>query len=318
MSRGQDFSPSPTALLGEMRLWLFLVRVASGASGALLADDECWTSTPSTSEDCALSALQHRSWTSAASASAELQNTSASASSSAELRIYQWNPHWQCFYQKTHSTCKERGKALLNRGLRNMQIDFANVIELVDPSYRPPGGFQMLKATCNSKENALLIYDASKWKPSNRGGSRVSGCMTRKDRAFNVQMFESVGGSPLSQVVVVGAHYPHYINVPRLRDSLAQVTHSTGVKNVIFIADTNQENGDSTDVARALGMPMAHAIRSSPLFVSCCHQVNEGFVWKFDRIISNFGRMTDAGVFEVPSWAAPSMHRAVHAKIQLS
>ena len=91
-----------------------------------------------------------------------------------------------------------------------------------------------------------------------------------------------------------------------------------GVKNVIFIGDTNQENGDSMDVARALGMPMAHSIRSSPLFVSCCHKVNDGFVWKFDRIITNFGRMTDAGVFEVPSWAAPSMHRAVHAKIQLS
>mmetsp|Transcript_27254 Transcript_27254/g.64009 ORF Transcript_27254/g.64009 Transcript_27254/m.64009 type:complete len:296 (+) Transcript_27254:52-939(+) len=295
-----------------MRLWLLLV-VLDVACGAL-EDDECWTSP----KDCAVSALQHRSWSSssAASASAELQNTSASVN--AELRIYQWNPHWQCFYQNTHSKCKERGKALLNRGLRNMQIDFANVIELVDPSYRPPGGFQMLKATCNSKENALLIYDSSKWKPSSKGGSRVSGCITRKDRAFNVQMFESVRGSPLSQVVVVGAHYPHYINVPRLRDSLAQVMHSTGVKNVIFIGDTNQENGDSMDVARALGMPMAHSIRSSPLFVSCCHKVNDGFVWKFDRIITNFGRMTDAGVFEVPSWAAPSMHRAVHAKIQLS
>ena len=133
-----------------MRLWLLLV-VLDVACGAL-EDDECWTSP----KDCAVSALQHRSWSSssAASASAELQNTSASVN--AELRIYQWNPHWQCFYQNTHSKCKERGKALLNRGLRNMQIDFANVIELVDPSYRPPGGFQMLKATCNSKENALL------------------------------------------------------------------------------------------------------------------------------------------------------------------
>ena len=232
-----------------------------------------------------------------------------------EIRIYQWNPHWQCFYS---NDCKGRAKWLINHGLRNMQIDFGNVIELVDDSYQPPAGFDMLKSTCNSKENALLIYDSSKWRPSSKGGSRASGCITHRDRAFNVQMFESVSGYPLSQVVVVGAHYPHSINVPRLRQSLAGVIYSTGVENTIFIGDTNQEEGDSRDVARALGMPRAHAVGSSPLFVSCCHKVNEGFVWKFDRIISNFGEVVGARVFEVPSWATKSMHRAVHAKIRLS
>ncbi|CAE7569466.1 unnamed protein product [Symbiodinium natans] len=270
------------------------------------SDNECHL------KDCGFNALQHRSRKSSAE-----QFQALNSSSPSELRIYQWNPHWQCFYLKSQQVCKERAKSLLNQGLRNMRIDFANVIELVDPSYRPPGGYGVLKATCNAKENALLIYDSSRWKPSSRGGSRASGCITHKDRAFNVQMFESLAGSPLSEVVVVGAHYPHHITVPKLRAALAQVVHSTGVQRTIFIGDTNQEHGDSVDVAQALGMPEMPAIASSPPFVSCCHKVNEGFVWKFDRIITNFGSVTEAGFFEVPSWAAPSMHRAVHAKVRV-
>ena len=295
-----------------MRLLLLLLAVdlvwpsAANAFDALESDNECQQ------KDCVLNALQQRT---SKSSNEELQRLNTSGG---ELRIYQWNPHWQCFYLSKYSTCKQRAKAVLNGGLQGMGVDFANVIELVDDTYNPPAGFGMLKATCNEKENALLIYDKSKWRASTQGGARVSGCIRRRDRAFNVQMFESVNGFPLSRVVVVGAHYPHSINVPRLRDSLASVVHSTGVEQTIFIGDTNQEQGDSHDVARALNMKNAHAIQSSPLFVSCCHKVNAGFVWKFDRIITNFGRVTDAGVFEVPWWAAPSMHKAVHAKIQLS
>ncbi|CAE8605934.1 unnamed protein product, partial [Polarella glacialis] len=161
---------------------------------------------------------------------------------------------------------------------------------------------------------AVLIYAARLWRPSGNPAASAKGCMRANDRAFNVQAFHSVGQSTLPGFVVVGAHYPHDIHVPILKDAIAKVRKATGYERVLFIADTNQEQGTSIDVAEALEIPGASNAQTSPMYESCCYKTKDGFKWDFDRIITNFGKITTSTLMDdpVPSWAAISLHKGVH------
>ncbi|CAE8667822.1 unnamed protein product, partial [Polarella glacialis] len=193
------------------------------------------------------------------------------------------------------------------------------VVELDDKTYAPPSGFKLITQTCNDKENAVLIYAARLWRPPGNPAAHVSGCMRANDRAFNVQAFHSTGQSTLPGFVVVGAQYPHDIHVPILKDAIAQVRKATGYGRVLFIADTNQEQGTSIDVAEALEISGASTAQTSPMYESCCFKTAGGFKWDFDRIITNFGKITESSLMDepLPSWAAISLHKGVHVTIQV-
>jgi len=290
------------------------------SSMALSRDDECHNSDV-VGPSCSLVALQSRAKPTTAEQSSgsppPLGLEQLGRSASLALSVYQWNPHWQCLM--TDPVCKTESEKHLNDELVRLAVDFANVIELDDAAYTPPSGFKLVTQTCNKEENAVLIYDARLWRPSKQAAARASGCMRVKDRAFNVQAFHAIGQSTLPGFVVVGAHYPHDIHVPILKDAIAKVRKASGYERVLFIADTNQEQGTSIDVAVALEIPGAQTAQSSPMYESCCYKTKGGFKWDFDRIITNFGKITESTLMDdpVPSWAASHFHKGVHVTVQM-
>eukprot|EP00406_Dinophysis_acuminata_P079744 CAMPEP_0179262990 /NCGR_PEP_ID=MMETSP0797-20121207/27650_1 /TAXON_ID=47934 /ORGANISM="Dinophysis acuminata, Strain DAEP01" /LENGTH=359 /DNA_ID=CAMNT_0020971139 /DNA_START=18 /DNA_END=1097 /DNA_ORIENTATION=- len=232
------------------------------------------------------------------------------------LNILQWNPHWQCFVRNVHS-CKSKAEEVLDSELVKGDIDFANIVELDDESYTPPNGWSISRHTCGMDLTAL-IYKSDRWHIPKSAGSRATGCMVHKDRPFIVQHFAEVEAWGGRNIIVVGAHYPHTLERGTLRKGLHSVLRVTKVKEVVLIADTNEDiHVSSSHIMAAIEAPLG-SLMSTPLRTTCCSNNRFKLNMTYDRIISNFGVDMDSTVLfdELPEWGYHGeFHKPIKAVI---
>ena len=257
--------------------------------------------------------------------------------SSRPLGLVHWNPHWQCF---GNATCTAGATNALAAILAT-PVDFANVVELEDKSWKPPAGWGAVgrNESCGDPYGDwdTLFYDERRWRLK-RG---AVGCLT-PSRSFAAGVFAPVSAEGgLQEVTVFGAHFPQTLNastgayaaataaVRRELRALGWRPH----RRLVFMGDTNTEgpeaaaaNASHHGVNRTDAQLMAdmgvHAapLQASPLFRSCCY--SDAFSWQGDRIIATFGR---AAHFEplfdpTPAWAAfpgSEFHRGVRLSLAL-
>lgn len=251
----------------------------------------------------------------------------ATPSHEQDFQLLQWNPHWQCFLWDEHG-CSANAQQTLTQLLVLGSIDFANIVELAAKDYLLPEGFEKLEQVCGVDSTAL-IYNKLRWRPSADVVGGASGCMSRNDRPFVVQQFDMVeadmgdrdGNSDITvrKVVVVGAHYPHTRQRYYLRKALTEVVAATGVESVILLADTNEFRYVKSDhLLKDISCPGAYAT-SSDLMRTCCFNDGFAFMHTYDRIVANFGSITDTVMFldDLPDWARTGeMHKPILATLK--
>jgi len=227
-----------------------------------------------------------------------------------ELRLLQWNPHWEC---STQSWCQGDVREALHHVLPANNIDFANVVELAG-GYNAPYPFVQMVHTCG-RDRVSLLYNSQRWQVSRAGGSIEVGCMEMNDRPFQMQVFEELGNHG-RRVLVIGAHFTHYSWYSSVRRAIARVTTATGVEHTILIADTNVDASTSTRTLMSrIGVPWASRSVDSDLHRTCC--LNDGFTYTFDRISANFGSSLETSIlYETPpAWAMGAFHKGVLATL---
>lgn len=238
------------------------------------------------------------------------------------LNLLQWNPHWECTDRDT-GNCKDHAVAALRDVLVQESVDFANVVELFGAPDVLPSGWKSVEQECGI-DRVDVVYNSARWQVSTTEGSFVGGCMDLHDRSFIVQQFNiksgMEAGSTISQVIVVGAHYPHGRGRGRaaLRSALDSVVKATTVSSVILLADTNEFWSVSSESIMAELDASGGPVVASMRYDTCCF--NNGFArgFAFDRIIANFGHsMATSLLFDpLPPWARTGeFHKAVLAKL---
>jgi len=229
-----------------------------------------------------------------------------------DLRLLQWNPHWQCFAWNTNN-CSAEAAATLPMLLEESDIDFANVIEFEAPGWSPPENWTSIDSTCGI-DLVDLIYNNVRWELSGPG---EKGCMveamneTKRDRPYLIQQFINTNTS--EGVIVIGAHFPHpasftvstFKEAEVLKGALKRVLNATDVQKVVLIADTNEWTSVSSESLMSyLGAP-GDTVVSSSLERTCCFD-NDFAAWgAFDRIVANFGAEMETEVLfdPLPLWA---------------
>jgi len=232
------------------------------------------------------------------------------------LAVLQWNPHWECFVKS--SNCTHQAESTLEGLLLNteLDLDFANIVELEDQSYIAPSGWAMLNSTAK-RDVTTLFYNSERWTPIAASGAHQAGCMVAQDRPYVVQAFAHNRRG--FSVIVVGAHFPHVLSIyggmKVLGAAIKSVINATGVTAIVLAADTNMDRhlpyGSSGGLMKLLGVPAVEHIVSTDLLKTCC--LNDGFHFTFDRVIANFGMdMNTSMLFDpTPAWAFGEFHRAV-------
>lgn len=229
------------------------------------------------------------------------------------LNLFQWNPHWQCFSKDSYF-CASNASSFLSAVLQDHDVDFANVVEFEDATYKAPEPWKMIHQKCGM-DMVLLIYHSNRWRAS---GSKAHGCMnTPDDRSFIVQQFKETGGTH-RKLIAVGAHYPHHGDHDRaaLKSGLSSVRKATGVEQIVLMADTNEEASMSNeDIMQDIGVK--NTMTGTELKPTCCYDI--GYIRPFDRIITNFGQKMSTMVLLTPwfpDWAREGqLHRPVVGKM---
>lgn len=234
---------------------------------------------------------------------------------SAELRLFQWNPHWECF---AHQDCSVNVVAELNDLFQTQDLDFANVLEFI--SYTPPTGLTLLTANCG-RERTTLFYNATRWRRSPMHMSKDTGCTEDGDRPFIVEVFEQhCCETKVPRLIVVGAHFSHNLRFSKLRDAVAAAMRETETYDVAIIADTDVPISHRTrDIMEAMAVPRAAEYVHTDLENTCC--LDTGFEFAYDRISTNFGQgFTTQILFDpTPRWVEPgtAFHKAVLGVLDL-
>jgi len=231
------------------------------------------------------------------------------ASGRADLRVLQWNPHWQCFAWDANN-CTQQAQHHLRKLLFERDLDFANIIEFeVSDFAAPPGWASVYNAACGM-DKVDLMYNQRRWVPSRSAGSSAHGCMAANDRPFVIQRFDSTIGA--GSLFVIGAHFPHPVSMTNsaleetmaLKRALHTVGAAGGDERVILVADTNEnENTPSHGIMGQL-LNLRSPVISTSLEHTCCFDID--FKERgFDRVVANFGVGMDTEVLfdPVPAWA---------------
>eukprot|EP00405_Crypthecodinium_cohnii_P008511 CAMPEP_0206437444 /NCGR_PEP_ID=MMETSP0324_2-20121206/11045_1 /ASSEMBLY_ACC=CAM_ASM_000836 /TAXON_ID=2866 /ORGANISM="Crypthecodinium cohnii, Strain Seligo" /LENGTH=436 /DNA_ID=CAMNT_0053904727 /DNA_START=22 /DNA_END=1332 /DNA_ORIENTATION=- len=249
-----------------------------------------------------------------------------SVSSTGTLSLLQWNPHWQCFVWN-QDDCANRVVALANEYLEKYDVDFANFIELESKDWRPREGWMSVESTRDcSNDITEIVYNTARWTVSTDPAHKATGCLEGNDRPFVLQVFYPRKGSwvdvGINGVIVVGAHFPHpgrrdkrhpFSFTKHISDVLEVLTASTGIQQVVLIADTNCDNKRmNTLIAEELKFPGQKVIGTS-LQHTCCADSKYASRMTFDRIIANFGA-AESGDMEtqLPMEDPPAWTRQVH------
>lgn len=276
----------------------------------------------------------------------------------AELRLLQWNPHWQCFAGNGSTPCGQKVPELLDKRLVSYDVDFANIVEL-NISWTPPTPWKAIDAVCSPSrlecfDQTTLVFNSDRWAPSKSPSAGANGCIQEvphPNRPYIVQQFDGLRGQP--PVVVVGAHYSHCSSIGSLPGALDQIMNTTGASQVLLLADTNRFaehfnilntqmchstktyapkcgqpcsgasvcNSSSEIMAQLLGRRYAGKVVSSELRPSCCNNAfGVGYTFPYDRILANFGHGMATTLLDdpAPAWAGREFHKAVLGALQVS
>eukprot|EP00929_Paragymnodinium_shiwhaense_P092573 TRINITY_DN52529_c0_g1_i1.p1 TRINITY_DN52529_c0_g1~~TRINITY_DN52529_c0_g1_i1.p1 ORF type:complete len:352 (-),score=62.68 TRINITY_DN52529_c0_g1_i1:2-1057(-) len=236
--------------------------------------------------------------------------------------VLQWNPHWECFTK--HPACKTAAEASLSQLLTENDVDFANVVELEDESYRPPEGFASISTEDLCKADiTALFYNTKRWKVLDDyvdDPRDAVTCLAADGRPAIVRLFASVGDDSL-RVLVVGAHFPHgQFDYSPLTKIMTKFMESSNACSTIFLADTNK-NAVVTNqkIFEGLQVPGASAAAGTEPLKTCC--AHDGFTYSFDRIITNAGSDVQTTLLHdpLPGWvvSTSSFHKGVLGRFEL-
>jgi len=237
------------------------------------------------------------------------------------IHSLQFSPHAECFehsFDPSGSCANFVGKKvndILNSS--DYDVDFASII-YSNGNYRPlpwnqvRGDWGMIHGQCPvggyagpgvnfTEDDIILLYDKEWWTMLD---GNASGCLGREfmpgrehrddmRRPYVIRAFQNKG--TLIKVLVVAAHFPHpqeyEENVWKLRKDIKKLVNTTGIENVILLADTNF-GGEmkSPQIFKDIGVTDAtnrHGTQSTSLFSSCCYPAFKAY--GYDRVISNLG-----------------------------
>jgi len=227
-----------------------------------------------------------------------------------KLTLLQFNPHWECLDPKYGGTCAPPAIAFLNLRLKSDSVDFANFVHTHSFDYSPPDGFTPLVQTCNLDRIALL-YNHDRWAAT---AAPERGCH-EEGRSWQVTPFQSVADGEV-KLLVVNSHFQHIETsegwdlknkVSGLADKISEMRHTTGIQNVLLIADTNHKKS-SRKLFEALNV-LGEIASTEPLSHSTCC-MDSPYAGPYDRVIANFGTIGAAGTAyplassfnDMPSW----------------
>ncbi|CAE7337290.1 unnamed protein product [Symbiodinium pilosum] len=226
-------------------------------------------------------------------------------------------------------------------------LDFAGIEQLASEELTENGidaDWGQLYHTCGGEHGfgaapfdiATLLYRKSRWEVKQMGGTYLqpfSGCMERSGggegptnyRVFLGQAF--VHKRTGFEIIVVVAHFPHIKSYQReiqaLSSALSSFRVTSGIDQVVLIADTNQQKADSEIMADIY--PEAAGVVGSTPRTTCCYPI---YLHDFDRIIAAGFRSQEASMTTVfpfgigdnhmpPDWAIVNMHDPVIAEFSL-
>lgn len=230
-----------------------------------------------------------------------------------DLNMLQWNPHWQCFAWNTNN-CTAESEAHLTSFLEDLDVDFADVIELGDPNYTLPDNFTQIGSlkTCG-RDFLSLVYNHIRWEPVSEPAMLSKGCMqlVPPDRPFVIQEFSDTNTA--ERVIVIAAHFPHPMGFKDvsfretlvLRDAVTSFLNQTSTRRVILIADTNEfATTSNANIMWHIGVPTKTVV-GTRLLPSCCFDNDFYSLTTFDRIIANFGEEMETRMLldPLPEWA---------------
>ncbi|CAE7218747.1 unnamed protein product [Symbiodinium natans] len=276
------------------------------------------------------------------------------------LSFLQWNIHNECFLscQETklpghcdasYPHCKENAteqlRSMLTEG--NGALDFAGVEQMADEQLatnQVDVEWGQIYHTCGGENGfgaapfdiAMLLYRKSKWEVKQVNGTFLQpfgGCMERADggegptnyRAFLGQAF--VHKHSRFEVLVVVAHFPHIKRyseeILRLSAALTSFRASSGVNQVVLIADTNRERTAGEIMADIY--PNVTGVVGSAQQKTCCYPI---YLHAFDRVIAGGFPAKEAsmktifpfgteGGHQPPAWATVNMHDPIIVEFSL-
>jgi hypothetical protein len=244
------------------------------------------------------------------------------------IKMYQWNPHYECFDGSTSPDCASSALEQITSHLTSDDVDFANIIELEKNDDFTVSGFKRVPYTCeppgSTSDQISFFYNSARWKQETEV---TQGCAPSTTRAYQVFSF-SYMEDPSFKVVVAGAHFDHAdsgqiptVSTTAVADAIAKQAQDSNADKFIFLGDTNVYTNPTTDIQTALlaGSPSlsSDVCVSTPLDAhTCCY--NQGgdtsFPYPFDRIFANFGSSMKSTIHDdpTPSWATfAKFHRAI-------
>jgi len=248
------------------------------------------------------------------------------------IKMYQWNPHYECFDGSTSPECANNALQQITNTLDN-GVDFANIVELEQNDAFKVPGFQRVSYKCDASKTSDQIsffYNSARWKQETEP---IQDCAPTPTRAFQVFSFSYIE-DPSFTVVVAGAHFDHANpgQIPTVSTSAvgaaiakqAQISHAD---KFMFLGDTNVYTNPTTDIQKAL-LANAPSLSndvciSTPLDLrTCCY--NQGgsssFPDPFDRIFANFGSSMSYTIDDdpTPSWAKfVKFHRGIEGVLSV-
>eukprot|EP00929_Paragymnodinium_shiwhaense_P121921 TRINITY_DN94366_c0_g1_i1.p1 TRINITY_DN94366_c0_g1~~TRINITY_DN94366_c0_g1_i1.p1 ORF type:complete len:384 (+),score=42.47 TRINITY_DN94366_c0_g1_i1:81-1154(+) len=239
------------------------------------------------------------------------------------INAFHWNPHAECFSEKFDSDgkCSTWATQQFVEALTgHFHHDFANMVYSLGKLQLPDDFSEhwgQIAANCPQQttgqpiaDDTILFYNRDRWRSL---GLTRRGCMgadrrgqQRMRRPWVAEVFDKLS-PPLLRVLVVAGHFPHWReysqHIRELRSGLQDLMRETNVKNVMVLADTNQQvRGDRYDKSARHVLKDVGAIakgkverpaHSTMLFHSCCNNPGKPEDWSFagyDRILANFGR----------------------------
>merc|ERR1711879_2716 len=243
------------------------------------------------------------------------------------IKMYQWNPHYECFDGSTSPDCASGALQQITTDLTSDDVDFANIIELEKNEDFTVSGFQRVRYTCDTSaasDQISFFYNSARWKQETEVTQWCAPSTTRAYQVFSFSYIED----PSSKVVVAGAHFDHAnpgqiptVSTTPIAAAIAKQAQDSNADKFIFLGDTNVYTNPTTDIQTALlaGSPSLSndVCVSTPLDAhTCCY--NQGgsssFPDPFDRIFANFGSSMEYTIYDdpAPSWATlAKFHRAI-------
>jgi hypothetical protein len=276
------------------------------------------------------------------------------------IHSLQFSPHAECFehsFDPSGSCANTAGKRvndILNSS--EYDLDFASII-YSNGNYFPlradqvRGDWGMIHGQCPlggiahhgpgrnfTEDDIILIYDREWWTMID---GNASGCLGREimaaknsfERAYEhrddmrrpyvIRAFQNK--RTLMKVLVAAAHFPHLQeyeeNVWKIRNDIKNLVNTTGIENVLLLADTNLgRDVQSPRIFQDIGATNLHGTQSTSLFNSCCYPAFKQY--GYDRVISNFGAFMENhypfSKSDVLRWGRRNMHLPVIGSLRLN